>query len=191
MFISISAIAQDPRKFKWFVYKDKKIVLDSTVGNDIYELEFNQGDIYGLFQTKKGTYLAEPQEFDKRKPFNPVLLTEHSAKRLVANSDGYHGKVGNIQVSSGDGGRSAVEEEKKAGKATGLHHIKVNSSMLSRAMYSLPKKELYLVFSNGSTWVYKKVTPKEIEAFERAESQGKFFNDFIKDEKDGTRLDSL
>lgn len=190
MFLSLS-IAQDPKKFKWYKYKSKPITIDGTIGKDLIDLELKSGDVFGLYTTTKATYLAEPFEFDKRKPFQPVAISNHDAKRLQANSDGWVGKVGKIEVLPGEGQQNAIQAETDAGKTPGLFHLKMNSSVISRAAYSPKTKELFVVFKSGATWKYSKVTKEEAMAFQAAESQGRYFDQFIKDQKEAVRIDKL
>lgn len=190
MFCSIS-ISQDPTKFQWFKYKSKNIVVDGHSKDTVYDLDLKTGDIFGLLETRSKWYLAEPHEFDKRKPFDPVTVSQHDARRLIENSDEWAGKVRGLQIQAGPGKKSAVEAEKQAGKAQGLVPLKMNSSTISRALYSKKQKELFIVFRTGATYKYSKVPPKIAQDFEAAESQGKYFLNFIRDEYETTRLDSL
>jgi hypothetical protein len=190
MFCSIS-ISQNPAKFQFFKYKSKDIVVDGHSEGVVYDLELKTGDIFGLLETKTKWYLAEPHEFDKRKPFKPVTVSPHDARRLIDNSDEWAGKVAGVMVTAGPGKKSAIEAEKQAGKAQGLLHLKVNSSNISRALYSKKQKELFIVFRSGATYKYSNVPPRVALEFEASKSQGNYFLNNIRDEYETTRLDSI
>jgi hypothetical protein len=59
---------------------------------------------------------------------------------------------------------------------------KINSSMISWADYDGTKKELEITFTTGSVYTYFDVPKQIYDLFLKAPSQGKFFNQEIKNE---------
>jgi hypothetical protein len=55
-----------------------------------------------------------------------------------------------------------------------------DSSNILFSTYDSSKKNLYICFKNGQTYVYENIEQKLNEAFELAQSQGKFLSEKIK-----------
>lgn len=66
--------------------------------------------------------------------------------------------------------------------------LNIKSSTLKKAKYDVEKKVLYLEFKSGQVYEYQKVKLKEFVAFTLADSQGKYFHEFLRDHKEGTQL---
>jgi hypothetical protein len=79
-------------------------------------------------------------------------------------------------------------QNKTQSKTKPIWTLKVNSSSISKAKYDVAKKTLYLEFKSGQVYAYQNVRIKEFIAFTLAESQGKYFHEFIRDQKEGTQL---
>lgn len=65
-----------------------------------------------------------------------------------------------------------------------------NSSNIESAVYNRATKVLRVSFKNGSVYDYAGVGIREANNFEKAESAGKFFGEFIKGKKDTTKIKS-
>lgn len=63
-----------------------------------------------------------------------------------------------------------------------------NSSNIESAVYNRTNKVLRITFKNGSVYDYAGVGIREANNFEKAESAGKFFAEFIKGKKDTTKI---
>lgn len=83
---------------------------------------------------------------------------------------------------------SAKPANKPAAKVTpvkeGVRQLAIESSNLNGASYEKARKVLTVTFKNGAVWEYKNVSIREVNALEKAESQGKFFVETIKSVKD-------
>lgn len=184
MFISISGTI-DPRKYEWFAYNEPKVIeFKAKMGHNILELEIDKGSHFGLRQVRGKWRLLDPDELS-----GSLMLSDFDAKRLIANSRGWAGKVSRYKVDAGQGGMDTLNKVKKSTVSKGRVSVKMNSSMFSRGLYDTKKKELYLVFKNGAVWRYDNVTRNEIKNFQTAESQGHWYNENIKGVKDSHRLD--
>ena len=64
----------------------------------------------------------------------------------------------------------------------------VESSMINRVIYNFPNKTLKIEFNSGSLYEYTNVESEVYENLCKAESQGKFFNEQIKNNYDHTQL---
>ena len=185
MFLSISG-SPDPRKYSWYKYVQHKVIeLKAKLGRSTLELEIDNGTIYGLRYIAKKWRLLDPDDVSAS-----YILGDFDAKRLIANSKGWSGKVSRYKVNAGEGGMDTLNAVKKASTSRKTK-IRMNSSMFSRGLYDQKKKLLFLVFKNGAVWQYRNVTKDEVLEFQNAKSQGQWYNDNIKGVKDGQRLDSL
>lgn len=168
---------QQPNKYKWYQYKDtrKVSVRGFDQSKDKYELEVNPKEVFGLRKVRNGYHLIFQQDYS-----DWLRLEEFDANRLIRNSSGWTGKVGRYRVDAGEGGKDVLKQERKAGKAVGRKEIRVNSTVFGRALYNAKAKSLWIVFRNGAVWEYQQVTAEEAYEFEKARSQGSYFNDVIK-----------
>jgi hypothetical protein len=57
---------------------------------------------------------------------------------------------------------------------------KIDSSNLFQSVYYEDKQFLYLFFKKGNVYSYQPISKELYEGFEKAESQGKYLNQFIK-----------
>ena len=64
----------------------------------------------------------------------------------------------------------------------------VDSSMINRVIYNFTNKSLKIEFNSGALYEYNNVEPDVYENLCKAESQGKFFNEQIKNNYDHTQL---
>ena len=64
----------------------------------------------------------------------------------------------------------------------------VDSSMISRVIYNFPNKSLKIEFKSGALYEYSNVEQLVYDDLCKAESQGKFFNEQIKNNYDHTQL---
>ena len=58
--------------------------------------------------------------------------------------------------------------------------IKSNSSMISEYGYDHGNKQMRVVYSNGSTYIYYDVSKRDYEAFMTAKSKGQYISSQIK-----------
>ena len=63
-----------------------------------------------------------------------------------------------------------------------------DSSMIKKAVYNFTANTLKIEFSSGAMYEYSNVTSNIYEDFCRAESQGKFFNEKIKNNFQNIKL---
>lgn len=66
----------------------------------------------------------------------------------------------------------------------------VQSSNITAIAYDEPSQKLFIQFNNGSTYEYYQVPSETYEDLMRAESQGKFFNQYIKKRFDYNRIEN-
>lgn len=178
MLICISATKKrDPKKYKWYAYQGRTATFD--VDKD-YEFSLSKGETFGVKKIKGFYYLVDASDLIyqfKLKPFD--------AKRILANSKGYSGKVGRVRVAAGtEGGK-----DRKRLVRENLVEVRIDSSMLQNVWYDKKNQKLYVTFPNGAEWEYSKVTPQEVLSFERSKSQGRWFNLYIKGIKDSERIE--
>lgn len=64
----------------------------------------------------------------------------------------------------------------------------VDSSMINKVIYNFPNKTLKVEFNSGALYEYNNVESDVYENLCKAESQGKFFNEQIKNNYDHTQL---
>ena len=63
-----------------------------------------------------------------------------------------------------------------------------DSSMIKKAVYNFTTNTLKVEFSSGSLYEYANVDPQTYDEFCKAESQGKFFNEKIKNNYPNSKL---
>ena len=63
-----------------------------------------------------------------------------------------------------------------------------DSSMIRRAIYNFATNSLKVEFNSGALYEYANVDPQTYEEFCKAESQGKFFNEKIKNNYPNSKL---
>lgn len=63
-----------------------------------------------------------------------------------------------------------------------------DSSMIKKAMYNFATNSLKVEFNTGALYEYANVDPQIYEEFCKAESQGKFFNEKIKNNYSNSKL---
>jgi hypothetical protein len=66
--------------------------------------------------------------------------------------------------------------------------FKVRSSNLDKIAYDYSKKELQIRFLGGGHYIYYNVTPDVFEGLKQADSKGKFFWIWIRDEYQYAKL---
>ncbi len=64
----------------------------------------------------------------------------------------------------------------------------IKSSMIASCEYNPTAQELEIQFKNGGTYVYSGISLQTYNAFLNAPSQGKFFQQYIKDKYPTTKL---
>jgi hypothetical protein len=152
-----------------------------------YEVELNKGDKFGVKRFRGNVYVVDANDLSVQLKFSPA-----DAKRLTSNSKGYEGKIGRYKVMPYDsGGKDKSNMGRNRIDAHGRLHLIVDSSVFQEGLYDPERQEMYVQFKNGAIWQYDPVTSKEIKSFERAASQGRWYNRNIKGVKNGIRLDKI
>tara|TARA_R110001592_G_scaffold167390_1_gene402865 strand:- start:268 stop:495 length:228 start_codon:yes stop_codon:yes gene_type:complete len=64
----------------------------------------------------------------------------------------------------------------------------IDSSMINRVIYHFTTKKLKVEFNSGALYEYDNVDPMVYDNLCKAESQGKFFNEQIKNNYEHTQL---
>tara|TARA_Y100001938_G_C7942540_1_gene355038 strand:+ start:460 stop:687 length:228 start_codon:yes stop_codon:yes gene_type:complete len=64
----------------------------------------------------------------------------------------------------------------------------VDSSMINKVMFNFQTKTLKVEFTSGALYEYTNVDPEIYDQMCKSESQGKFFNEKIKNNFDYTQL---
>lgn len=158
-------MVHDPRKYKWYKYDSKKVDID---GGD-HVLSLKRGELFGVRSLKRNYLVDESRALE-------MIITDADLERIRNNSKPYSGKVGRHIVVPGH--VDAAEE--------GM--LKINSSMFSSAHYDPKAKKLTVKFRNNNVWQYP-ATHKEVILFERAPSQGKYFNEVFRGRQGGQRIE--
>lgn len=186
MFITTSARKNlDPRKYEWFVYKGRTARFNVEDGSKIeYDLTLAKGEKFGVRKFRGAYYLVDAAVLSFQ-----LRLQSVDAERILANSKGWSGKVGKYNVSAGQGGLDKSPPKFRRIDKHGRLVLRMDSAMFRRGAYDKKKRVLYLEFRNGAVWEYKGVSPKQVLELEQAKSQGRYFNRFIKDVKDGDRIE--
>lgn len=63
-----------------------------------------------------------------------------------------------------------------------------DSSMIKKAIYNFTTNTLKVEFNSGALYEYSQVDPQLYDEFCKAESQGKFFNEKIKNNYENSKL---
>jgi hypothetical protein len=63
-----------------------------------------------------------------------------------------------------------------------------DSSMIKKAIYNFTTNTLKVEFNSGALYEYSQVDPQLYDEFCKAESQGKFFNEKIKNKYENSKL---
>ena len=63
-----------------------------------------------------------------------------------------------------------------------------DSSMIKKAIYNFTTNTLNVEFNSGALYEYSQVDPQIYDEFCKAESQGKFFNEKIKNNYENSKL---
>lgn len=183
LLISLAAAKRDPMRYQWFTYLGRPAKFDIVaMDKEEYDLTLKKGEIFGVRKIKDKFYFVDKSDMVMQYKLQPF-----DANRLIKNSKGYHGKVLRKTVKPGHGGKDAAPRARGAARK----EIKVDSSMMSRAVYEVKEKLLYVIFRNGAVWQYEDVTAEEAISFERSSSQGRWFNNNIKGVKESTRIEKL
>lgn len=164
---------KDPSRYDWYTYQGKKLNI-STPDADV---SLSKGEVFGISRgTRTYVYLVDMDRDHQ------VRLEDHDAERIINNSKGYTGVIGKTTLKAGVGGLDRPRDEGE---------VRINSTLFTKGHYNAQKKALSLQFRNGNIWQYADVTPKEVMEFERAKSQGKWYNEYIKATKESRRMQSL
>lgn len=68
--------------------------------------------------------------------------------------------------------------------------LKIVSSTLEEARYDVAKQLLFIKFKSGKIYGYRNVSADEFSDFTLAKSQGHYFHEFIRDEKESYKLEN-
>lgn len=63
-----------------------------------------------------------------------------------------------------------------------------DSSMIKKAVYNFTTNSLKIEFNSGAVYEYVNIDPQTYDDFCKAESQGKFFNEKIKNNYSNSKL---
>ena len=175
-YIALSAAKRDPRKYRWLQYDGRKATFQ-VQGSDKeeYELSLKKGEKFGVKRFRGNFYIVDESDLTIQ-----LRLKPEDAKRIINNSKAFEGKIGRYKVLPYDGGKDKESLRKKRTDSKGRKRLIMDSSMFSDALYDPKSRRLIVKFKNGAVWEYDDVSPKEVRSFERASSQGKWFNRHIK-----------
>jgi hypothetical protein len=156
-------------QFTWYEYKGRGIKFTSSKS----ELQIKKNHVFGIRSIADKYYVTDIE--------NKITIRIDVADmhRLVNNSKGFRGQYKSVTLRAGVGALDKKDREDG--------FVRIDSGMFSRGKYDAKKKTLTLEFRNGAVWQYSNVTPKEVMAFEKAKSQGSYFNEVIKGTKDSQR----
>jgi len=184
-FEALASEKRDPRKYRWLEYVGRKFVLD-VVGSDRkeYELEITKGEKFGVKNFRGFTYILDESNLSVQ-----FRLDITDARRIIANSKGYEGKISRYKVLPFIGGKDPKEKRKSRKTTEGHTVLTADSSVFSRLVHDPKKEILYVTFHNGAHWEYQLVSKKEATSLERAASQGSYFARKIKPLKPAMRID--
>lgn len=176
----------DLTRYKWFKYGGKELTFSENRHNEDYELELHPDNIFGV-QKIGQTYLV----LHKQSPDIEFRLKKVEVDRLIEHSHGWSGKIKKITVKAGVGGLDKPPVEPPPDKSH-IHVMQIDSSNLQAVQYDKKKKILYVQFwSTGDVWQYEKVSAKEADELERAESQGRYFIYRIRAVKPQQKIDEM
>jgi hypothetical protein len=181
--ISLSASTRDPRKYKWLKYTGRKAqMLAHDSKKNEYDLVLSKGAKYGIKRIGKFTYMLFESDLTIQ-----LKLDTFDADRVIKNSKGFEGKIGRHSVEKSTGGLDGVNSTLRDldGNAK---KVKVDSSMFNQVAYDTKRKALIIEFRSGAIWEYEDVSSKEVLEFERAPSQGRWYNTYIKGDKESNRV---
>lgn len=160
----------DLTRYKWFKYGGKELTFSENRHNEDYELELHPENVFGV-QKIGQNYLV----LHKQSPDIEFQLKKAEVDRLIAHSHGWSGKIKKITVKAGVGGLDKPPVEAPPTKSH-IRSLQIDSSNLQAVQYDKKAKILYVKFwSTGDMWQYEKVSAKEADELERAESQGRYF----------------
>lgn len=160
-------------QFKWYQYDEKaaELTFDQDRHNPDYVLELHPGNIFGIKKRAHGIFVVH-----KNSPDIQFALNDQEYVRITDHARGWSGKIKRVEVKAGVGGLDKPVDE----LPDGWVRLPVDSSNLNTVIYDKKNKTLYVAFHNGASWAYEKVTMKEFQEMEAAESRGRFFNWRIK-----------
>jgi len=183
-FILAAGEKRDPRKYRWLEYVGRRAVLD-VMGSDKqeYDIELSKGEKFGVKKFRGSVFILDSTNLAVQ-----FKLTPEDAKRLIGNAKGYSGKVGRYKVLPFDGGKDKANMGKNRTDEHGRLKLIVDSSVFQSGMYDKENQRIIVQFKNGAIWQYADVSAKEVKSFERAASQGRWFNRNLKGVKESTRL---
>lgn len=184
-FQALASQKRDPRKYRWLEYAGRKFILD-VMGSDRkeYELEISKGEKFGVKNFRGSTYILDESNLAVQFRLDPA-----DAKRIIANSKGYEGKISRYKVLPYPGGKDPKEKRKSRKTPEGHTVLTTDSSVFIRLIHDPKKEILYVTFKNGAQWEYQLVSKKEATSLERASSQGSWFSRKIKPLKPAMRID--
>lgn len=188
MFISISTnMKRDPRQYRWLEYLGRNVTLHVVGGDkEEYEVSLSKGEKIGIKNHRGFTYLVDGSDLSTQ-----FRLDKEEAKRLIANSKGFSGKIGRYKVLPAVGGKDPEEVKKNRVDQKGRIRLTTDSSAFSELKYEPSTSSLYVKFKSGAVWQYADVSKKEALGFERAASQGRWFHKKILGLKPEAPLDSM
>jgi hypothetical protein len=172
---------QDLTKYEWFQYDEgaAERVFDQPRHNEEYELELHPGNVYGVKKVGRAYFVVH-----KHSPDIQFRLNDAEITMIKDKSAGWSGKIRRQTVNAGVGGKDLPAES----LPKGWFQIDLDSSNLRTAIYNPKEKTLYITFHNGASWAYEKVTKKEFDEMEAAESRGRYFIYRIRDVKPQYKL---
>lgn len=162
----------DITKYKWFTYQGRPIHL--VTDHPEFDLELEEGNRFAYRKIGANHYLVSRGDLDIR-----FKIKEKDAKRVIANSKGWKGKIKGIPVDAGQGGRDVP----KPSDDPNIFTLQIDSSNLAQAWLEKKEKLLHVVFHSGVHWAYENVSLALAKKLEAAESQGQFFIYRIRDVK--------
>jgi hypothetical protein len=160
-------------QFNWYEYKGRGIRFTTPKS----ELSIKKNHVVGIRTISDKYYVTDVE--------NKVTIRIDVADmhRIVGNSKGFTGIVKGVKLRPGVGALDKREREEG--------YVRIDSGMFTRGKYDAKRKTLTLEFRNGAVWEYSNVSAKEVMAFEKAKSQGSFFNEVFKGTKESHRMTSL
>lgn len=172
-------------KYRWFKYGGKELAFTENRHNDDYELHLHPGNIFGVRKIHGGYFVIH-----KQSPDIVFELKKNECDRIIEHSNGWSGKVKKITVKAGVGGLEKPPVEVPP-DLSHIRSLQIDSSNLYAVQYDKKKKILYVEFRSGAVWQYEKVTAREADELEAAESQGRYFIYRIRSVKPQQRIQEL
>lgn len=160
-------------QFNWYEYKGRGIRFTTPKS----EIIIKKNHVVGIRSIADKYYVTDVE--------NKVTIRIDVADmhRIVSNSKGFTGIVKGTKLRPGVGALDKRDREDG--------YVRIDSGMFTRGKYDAKRKTLTLEFRNGAVWQYSNVSAKEVMAFEKAKSQGSFFNEVFKGTKESQRMTSL